>query len=119
MAEILVTGFKYILCSAIPSSREFSVHGKKTLKINVTSPMPIIEIKYHAVPDVLLSGEIVRCVLEINNRGDKSLGKLGVKSSHASFARATKDGIPPTRTVGIRPVLPRWLHAVPLVRNCT
>lgn len=49
--------------------------------------MPILDVTFHAVPDILISGEVVRTVLQITNQGQRNMKKLAVKVSHASFLR--------------------------------
>ena len=82
-----MSGFKFTLFNTVSSVKQFLLNGRtpQQFTVNITQPMPILDIKYQGIPDTLLCGEIMNCVLEITNRGDKSLGKLGVKFSHASF----------------------------------
>ncbi|KAI8149716.1 ER-golgi trafficking TRAPP I complex 85 kDa subunit-domain-containing protein [Fennellomyces sp. T-0311] len=56
-----------------------------TLDILVTSPMPLLDLQFHNVPESILSGEVVQTVLEINNKGNKGLTALRLKTSHPSF----------------------------------
>ncbi len=81
IGAVVIKGFKYSLCGVVDTTREF----KGEIKIITTPSMPILEIKFYAVPDVLLSGEVVRTVLEVANKGKMSLGKFGLKFSHPSF----------------------------------
>lgn len=66
--------------------RQSIVYGEDyTLDILVTSPMPLLDVAFHGVPESMLSGEVVQTVLEINNKGNKGLTALRMKSSHPSF----------------------------------
>jgi uncharacterized membrane protein len=56
-----------------------------TLKLTVTPPMPVLDIQFHSFPETLLSGQVERAVLEINNKGNCGLRNLKVKLSHPSF----------------------------------
>ncbi|KAI9496625.1 ER-golgi trafficking TRAPP I complex 85 kDa subunit-domain-containing protein [Zychaea mexicana] len=67
-------------------NRRSVVYGQDhTLDIMVTSPMPLLDLQFHNVPETILSGEVVQTVLEINNKGNKGLTALRLKSSHPSF----------------------------------
>ncbi|CAG8459139.1 6976_t:CDS:10 [Ambispora leptoticha] len=57
----------------------------RSLEVLVTSPMPLLEVAFHSFPETLLSGEVMRVVLEINNKGQTGLTDLQVKMSHPSF----------------------------------
>lgn len=56
-----------------------------SLDILVTSPMPLLDIAFHHIPETVMSGEVVQTVLEINNKGNKGLTALRMKTSHPSF----------------------------------
>ncbi|ORX43881.1 hypothetical protein DM01DRAFT_1295694 [Hesseltinella vesiculosa] len=58
---------------------------EKSLDILVTLPMPLLDLTFHNVPDVILSGQVVQAVLEINNKGNKGLTSLCLKTSHPNF----------------------------------
>lgn len=47
--------------------------------------MPLLDLAFHGVPESILSGQVVQTVLEINNKGNKGLTALRLKSSHPSF----------------------------------
>ncbi|KAI9271539.1 ER-golgi trafficking TRAPP I complex 85 kDa subunit-domain-containing protein [Phascolomyces articulosus] len=69
-----------------PEHKRSVVYGlDHTLDILVTSPMPLLDLQFHNVPETILSGEVVQTVLEINNKGNKGLTSLRLKSSHPSF----------------------------------
>lgn len=57
----------------------------RSLDILVTSPMPLLDLTFHNIPDSIFSGEVVQTILEINNKGNKGLTSLQLKSSHPSF----------------------------------
>ncbi|KAI8328146.1 ER-golgi trafficking TRAPP I complex 85 kDa subunit-domain-containing protein [Chlamydoabsidia padenii] len=57
----------------------------RSLDILVTPPMPLLDINLHNVPETILSGEVIQSVLEINNKGNKGLTSLQLKSNHPSF----------------------------------
>lgn len=56
-----------------------------TLDMLVTSPMPLLDLTFHGVPETILSGEVVQTVLEVNNKGNKGMTALRLKTSHATF----------------------------------
>lgn len=47
--------------------------------------MPVLDVIFHSFPNTLLSGEVVRAVIEINNKGNRGLRNLRLKTSHPSF----------------------------------
>ncbi|KAG0240476.1 Trafficking protein particle complex 8 [Mortierella sp. GBA43] len=57
----------------------------KSLIILVAPEMPLLDVKFHSFPEMLLSGEVSELSLEIKNRGRKGLTNLSVKMSHPSF----------------------------------
>jgi hypothetical protein len=57
----------------------------RSLDILVTPPMPLLDINLHNIPETILSGEVIQTVLEINNKGNKGLTSLQLKSNHPSF----------------------------------
>ncbi|KAJ3290281.1 Trafficking protein particle complex 8 [Borealophlyctis nickersoniae] len=101
--ELIVHGVRYILCGSVPTHHPFQKRGRRqtdavsiksdtavyavdnSLKLVVTSPMPVLDVIFHAFPDTLLSGEVVRAVLEVNNKGNRGLRNLKLKTSHPSF----------------------------------
>ncbi|KAI8381466.1 ER-golgi trafficking TRAPP I complex 85 kDa subunit-domain-containing protein [Radiomyces spectabilis] len=100
--SLKVTGLHYTLNDLVHSFRPFHKKGRRlnatkeqrmtptyapdrTLDILVTSPMPLLDVAFHQIPETILSGEVVQAVLEINNRGHKGLTALRMKSSHPSF----------------------------------
>ncbi|KAF7724948.1 Trafficking protein particle complex 8 [Apophysomyces ossiformis] len=99
---ILVRGLHYTLNGLVHTFRPFHKKGRRlnntkeqrmtptyaadlTLDILVTSPMPLLDLAFHNLPESILSGEVVQAVLEINNKGNKGLTALRLKSSHPSF----------------------------------
>jgi hypothetical protein len=85
-----ISGFKYLLFNQAPSKRKFveEVNGilqEYTLVVTIMNRMPILDVMFHAVPDVLISGEVVRCVIQITNQGRIDMSRLAVKLSHPSF----------------------------------
>lgn len=100
--SILIKGIHYTFGNLVHTFRPIHKKGKRlnntleqrrsvcyapdyTLDILVTSPMPLLDLTFHGVPETILSGEVVQTVLEINNKGNKGLTALRVKSSHPSF----------------------------------
>ena len=100
--SVQVTGVHYTLNELVHTFRPFHKKGKRlnkskeemmsvvyapdrSLDILVTSPMPLLDLTFHHVPETILSGEVVQTVLEINNKGHKGLTALRLKSSHPSF----------------------------------
>ncbi|KAI8994486.1 ER-golgi trafficking TRAPP I complex 85 kDa subunit-domain-containing protein [Pilobolus umbonatus] len=99
---IQITGVHYILNGLVHTFKVFHKKGKRlnktkeemmsvvysddrSLDLLVTSPMPLLDLTFHNVPETILSGEVVQTVLEINNKGNKGLRALRLKSSHPSF----------------------------------
>ncbi|CAO3654024.1 unnamed protein product [Mucor hiemalis] len=100
--SVRVNGLHYTLNELVHTFRPFHKRGKRlnktkeemmsvvyapdrSLDILVTSPMPLLDLAFHNVPETILSGEVVQAVLEINNKGNKGLTALRLKSSHPSF----------------------------------
>lgn len=100
--SVQVTGLHYTLNELVHTFRPFHKQGKRlnktkeemmsvmhapdrSLDILVTSPMPLLDLAFHHVPETILSGEVVQTVLEINNKGHKGLTSLRLKTSHPSF----------------------------------
>ncbi|KAI7886863.1 ER-golgi trafficking TRAPP I complex 85 kDa subunit-domain-containing protein [Mucor mucedo] len=100
--SVQVNGLHYTLNDLVHTFRPFHKKGKRlnktkqdmmsvtyapdrSLDILVTSPMPLLDLAFHHVPETILSGEVVQTVLEINNKGNKGLTALRLKSSHPSF----------------------------------
>ncbi|KAI9253330.1 ER-golgi trafficking TRAPP I complex 85 kDa subunit-domain-containing protein [Helicostylum pulchrum] len=100
--SVQVNGLHYTLNELVHTFRPFHKKGKRlnktkeemmsvmhapdrSLDILVTSPMPLLDLNFHHVPETILSGEVVQTVLEINNKGHKGLTGLRLKSSHPSF----------------------------------
>ncbi|KAJ1547903.1 Trafficking protein particle complex 8, partial [Nowakowskiella sp. JEL0078] len=103
--EIKIIGVRYRLCGTVPTLRRFSKRGKRlndtkdqrmsivyavdnSLNLVVTPPMPVLDVTFHSFPQNLLSGEVSRVILEINNKGNRGLKNLLVKLSHPSFFTA-------------------------------
>ena len=100
--HIQIIGLRYVFNGVIPCFRAFTKQGRRlndttqqrlnvmytqdqSLHLVVTPPMPVLDVAFHSFPDSLLSGEVLRCVLEINNKGNCGLKNLKVKISHPSF----------------------------------
>ncbi|KAI8335602.1 ER-golgi trafficking TRAPP I complex 85 kDa subunit-domain-containing protein [Blakeslea trispora] len=100
--SIKITGLHYTLNDLVHTFRPFNKKGKRlnrtkeemmsvtyapdrSLDILVTSPMPLLDLAFHHVPETILSGEVIQTVLEINNKGNKGMTALHLKSSHPSF----------------------------------
>ncbi|KAJ3156284.1 Trafficking protein particle complex 8 [Geranomyces michiganensis] len=88
--EIRVIGVRFTLCGTVPSFCIFPVKPRGSrdgdaLNLTVTSPMPVLDVIFHSFPSVMLSGEVSQVVLEINNKGNRGLRTLQLKTSHPSF----------------------------------
>ncbi|CAO3683651.1 unnamed protein product [Rhizopus stolonifer] len=100
--SLLITGLHYTLNELVHTFKPFIKRGKRlnrskeeqmtvvyatdhSLDILVTSPMPLLDIAFHHVPETVMSGEVVQTILEINNKGNKGLTALRMKTSHPSF----------------------------------
>ncbi|KAI8819635.1 ER-golgi trafficking TRAPP I complex 85 kDa subunit-domain-containing protein [Fimicolochytrium jonesii] len=89
--EIRILGIRYTLCGVVPTTREFPAKGKggkdvvSQLSLTVTSPMPVLDVIFHSFPTAILSGQVSQVVLEINNKGNRGLRNLQLKTSHPSF----------------------------------
>ncbi|KAI9015852.1 ER-golgi trafficking TRAPP I complex 85 kDa subunit-domain-containing protein [Phycomyces nitens] len=100
--SIAVKGLHYTFNDLVHTFKPFHKKGKRlhstreqmmtpvyavdhTLDIIVTSPMPLLDLAFHGIPETILSGELVQAVLEINNKGNKGMTALRLKSSHPSF----------------------------------
>ncbi|KAI8835627.1 ER-golgi trafficking TRAPP I complex 85 kDa subunit-domain-containing protein [Chytriomyces cf. hyalinus JEL632] len=101
--DLLVQGLKLTLSDCVPITISFNKRGRRlndtqkqrsedpvyaadnTLKLTVTAPMPVLDVLFHSFPDVLLSGQVERTVLEVNNKGNRGLKNLKMKLSHVSF----------------------------------
>jgi len=100
--RLKILGLRYALQSIVHSYKKFSKHGKRlndtkeqrmnvvyatdsSLELTVTAPMPLLEVAFRSFPDMLLSGEVSRLVLDISNKGQTGLTDLRVKLNHPSF----------------------------------
>ncbi|KAJ3070601.1 Trafficking protein particle complex 8 [Podochytrium sp. JEL0797] len=102
--QLTIQGLKLTLNDLVPITLPFHKRGRRlndtpsqqksleplyaidnTLTFTVTSPMPVLDLMFHTFPDVLLSGQVERTVLEVQNKGVRGLKNLKVKLSHASF----------------------------------
>ncbi|KAJ3311663.1 Trafficking protein particle complex 8, partial [Gonapodya sp. JEL0774] len=102
IGSIKVAALAYTLFESIPTRHEFLKRGKrlndtkeqrlgkvygpdKSLILEVMSPMPLLDVMFHAFPATLISGQVVRGVLEISNKGLRALSNLKLKTSHPTF----------------------------------
>lgn len=100
--SVQINGLHYTLNELVHTFRPFHKKGRRlnktkeemmsvtyapdrSLDILVTSPMPLLDLAFHHVPETILSGEVIQTVLEINNKGNKGLTALRLKTSHPSF----------------------------------
>ncbi|KAL7316394.1 hypothetical protein PS15m_005491 [Mucor circinelloides] len=100
--SVQINGLHYTLNELVHTFRPFHKKGRRlnktkeemmsvvyapdrSLDILVTSPMPLLDLAFHNVPETILSGEVIQTVLEINNKGNKGLTALRLKTSHPSF----------------------------------
>ncbi|KAJ3018711.1 Trafficking protein particle complex 8, partial [Thoreauomyces humboldtii] len=90
--EIKVIGVRFTLCGTVPSYCAFvtstvpgSAASHAHMTLTVTSPMPLLDVIFHAFPSTMLSGQVTRVVLEINNKGNRGLRNLQLKTSHPTF----------------------------------
>ena len=114
--EITILGIRYTLSGLISTLRLFQKKGKQlnntqeeridskgvyapdvSLKLIVTSPMPVLDAMIHNIPETMLSGQVIQCALELNNKGHEGLCALYVKTSDPhffSFGDATNPNTP-------------------------
>ncbi|KAI8919197.1 ER-golgi trafficking TRAPP I complex 85 kDa subunit-domain-containing protein [Powellomyces hirtus] len=95
--EIHIVGVRFTLCGVVPSYFEFPPKPRgsrdgNALKLTVTSPMPVLDVIFHSFPGVMLSGQVCQVVLEINNKGNRGLRSLQLKTSHPSFFSVGENG---------------------------
>ncbi|KAI9315655.1 ER-golgi trafficking TRAPP I complex 85 kDa subunit-domain-containing protein [Dichotomocladium elegans] len=100
--SILVKGLHFTLNGQVHTFRPTIKRGKRlndtldhrlsvvygedhTLDLLVASPMPLLDLAFHNVPESILSGQVVQTVMEINNKGNKGLTGLRLKTSHPTF----------------------------------
>ncbi|KAI9205332.1 ER-golgi trafficking TRAPP I complex 85 kDa subunit-domain-containing protein [Polychytrium aggregatum] len=102
--QLQIVGLRYTFMNTIPAYRPFKKRGKRlnetlqqrsqaspqystdqTLKLIVNPPMPMLHAQFLEFPSSLLSGEVTRNVLEIENRGNKDMKRLILKMSHPTF----------------------------------
>ncbi|KAI8068329.1 ER-golgi trafficking TRAPP I complex 85 kDa subunit-domain-containing protein [Gongronella butleri] len=100
--SISVRGVHYTVNDQVHTFHAFEKQGKRlndtlaqrvtptwaedhTLDILVTLPMPLLDLQFHNVPDTMLSGQVVQAVMEINNKGNRGLTSLCLKTSHPNF----------------------------------
>ncbi|KAI9364018.1 ER-golgi trafficking TRAPP I complex 85 kDa subunit-domain-containing protein [Zopfochytrium polystomum] len=100
--EIMVLGLQYLLASTVPTFRPFKKQGRRlndtqqqrsvesyaadhSLTLSVTPPMPMLDVVFHSFPEALLSGQVEKAVIEVNNKGNRGLTNLYMKLSHPSF----------------------------------
>jgi len=57
----------------------------QSLNLIITSPMPLLEVKWASWPKVLFAGEVRKVVLTLTNRGQRSLVALKVRLNHPAF----------------------------------
>ena len=81
--KIDVVGVKYLLCGMIPCHR--SIPSVATFEIS--SPMPVLDVRFHEFPKALYNGEIKQVVVEISNKGGQAMKNLWVKSNDAASWR--------------------------------
>lgn len=106
--ELTILGIRYTLSGIVHTSRWFQKNGRAikerglptgasnenvaefvgsndALKLVVTSPMPVLDVVVHNLPENLVSGQVSELTLELNNKGGKGLCSLLVKSSDPQF----------------------------------
>lgn len=90
--QIHIAGAIYLIGGQIPTFKSFAKQMKtsttgefKTPRLNVTLPMPVLDVAFHSLPETLVSGEVARCVIEVTNKGNRGLKNLKVKLSHPQF----------------------------------
>ncbi|KAJ3109249.1 Trafficking protein particle complex 8 [Phlyctochytrium planicorne] len=100
--EITIKGVRFMLFNVVPNIVYFKRKGARlnttqdqrmtaayaedqSLHLKITAPLPILDVVFHSFPESLLSGQVERSVLEINNKGNRGLKNLVVKLSHPSF----------------------------------
>ncbi|ORZ15022.1 ER-golgi trafficking TRAPP I complex 85 kDa subunit-domain-containing protein [Absidia repens] len=100
--SITITGLHFTFNDLVHTFRPFHKKGKRlnntkeermnvtyapdrSLDILVTPPMPLLDITFHNIPETILSGQVIQGVLEINNKGNKGLTSLQLKTNQPSF----------------------------------
>eukprot|EP00842_Homolaphlyctis_polyrhiza_P000472 jgi/Hompol1/1425/HPOL_001386-RA len=98
--RITVLGVRYLLCGVIPAYYRFNRKGRRlndtaaqrqdpvgvyapdtSLKILVTSPMPVLDVVVHSLPESMLMGQVSQIAVELVNKGTRGLKNLHVKSN--------------------------------------
>jgi uncharacterized membrane protein len=57
----------------------------KAPMLNVTLPMPVLDVTFENFPDSMVSGEVLTGIMRIKNNGNRGLRNLRLKVSHPSF----------------------------------
>ncbi|KAF9584424.1 Trafficking protein particle complex 8 [Lunasporangiospora selenospora] len=57
----------------------------KSLDILIAPEMPLLDVQFQSVPEMILSGEVCELSLQIKNLGKKGLKNLKVRMSHPTF----------------------------------
>ncbi|KAJ3221198.1 Trafficking protein particle complex 8 [Clydaea vesicula] len=90
---IYILGVVYLVGGLIPCFKSLKSAKKNlnkeeefvTPKLNVTLPMPVLDIEILNFPEKIFSGEIIKLFLNIKNNGNRGLVNLKLKLSHPSF----------------------------------
>jgi hypothetical protein len=85
---IHILGVVYFIGGLIPSFKSLGKMVDGVLKapmLNVTLPMPVLDVAFDDFPESIVSGEVRTCVLRIKNNGNRGLMNLRLKVSHPSF----------------------------------
>ncbi|KAJ3048861.1 Trafficking protein particle complex 8 [Rhizophlyctis rosea] len=108
--NLTIHGIRYNFAGIVPTHHTFQKRGRrlvdpvsiksetpkyaedKSLKLIVTSPMPVLDVSFRDFPEEMMSGEVVRVLLEVGNKGNRGLRNLRVKVSHPSFLRVGEAG---------------------------
>jgi hypothetical protein len=87
--HIHILGVVYLIGGLIPSFKSLGkVNSEGVMKapmLNVTLPMPVLDITFEKFPEFMVSGEVVTSIMRIKNNGNRGLQNLRLKVSHPSF----------------------------------
>jgi hypothetical protein len=100
--KIFIKGIKYLLERVVPGIHDFQKRGRRlndtkeqrtsvtyaadtSLVYTVAPRMPLLDVQFQQFPETLFSGEVIKTVLIIANKGERALTSLKLKCSHPSF----------------------------------
>jgi hypothetical protein len=86
--KIQIIGISYVLCGVIPLKRKFQKtfrHEHIDIVVNVSTPMPVLDIVFHNFPEQVLCGEVLKGTIEVENKGTMGMQGLIYMGSHDFF----------------------------------